>query len=96
MFAYQNSNTRLVANPTEQELNELIKEAQINILPSFNVTGIKIKLMNALYNGRHCITNDAAIEWYRPAGNLHYCRPTLIHLKKILKRFLIAPSQMKI
>ena len=51
-----------MANPSEQELDELIKEAQVNILPSFNATGIKIKLLNALYNGRHCITNEAAID----------------------------------
>jgi hypothetical protein len=56
---HQNTNFRLVPNPTEEELNELIKGAQINILPSFNATGIKIKLLNALYNGRHCIINDA-------------------------------------
>ncbi|MEO6329766.1 MAG: mannosyltransferase, partial [Ginsengibacter sp.] len=37
-------------------------KAHINILPSFNSTGIKIKLLNALFNGRHCIVNAAAID----------------------------------
>ncbi len=42
-------------------MTELIREAQINILPSFNTTGIKIKLLNAIFNGRHCLVNPAAI-----------------------------------
>ena len=51
----------LIENPQEQEMKDLIARAQINILPSFNDTGIKLKLLNALYNGRHCIVNEAAI-----------------------------------
>ena len=43
-------------------MNELICNAQINVLPSFSSTGIKIKLLNALFNGRHCIVNNAAID----------------------------------
>jgi hypothetical protein len=31
------------------------------VLPSFNNTGIKLKLINALYNGRHCVVNDNAV-----------------------------------
>ena len=54
-------NTCLVANPTEKEMQDLIIKAQINVLPSFNKTGIKLKLLNALFNGRHCVVNNAAI-----------------------------------
>ncbi len=42
-------------------MKELITEAQINILPSFNITGIKLKLLNAIFNGRHCLVNTASI-----------------------------------
>jgi hypothetical protein len=52
----------LVGNPAEDEMKDLIAKAQINILPSFNETGIKLKLINALFNGRHCVVNDAAVE----------------------------------
>ena len=38
-------------------MQDLIAKAQVNILPSFNCTGVKLKLLNALYNGRHCIVN---------------------------------------
>jgi len=58
----QNKNINLIANPSEVQMNDLISNAQINILLSFNSTGIKIKLLNALFNGRHCITNKAIID----------------------------------
>lgn len=54
-------NATLVPDPSEPKLNELINAAQINILPSFNKTGIKLKLLNALYNGRYCIVNKEAV-----------------------------------
>jgi glycosyltransferase involved in cell wall biosynthesis len=52
----------LIANPSEEEMQDLIAKAQVNILPSFNCTGIKLKLLNALYNGRHVIVNQDAVE----------------------------------
>ena len=52
----------LIPNPSEEELQDLIAKAQVNILPSFNCTGIKLKLLNALFNGRHCIVNQDAVE----------------------------------
>ena len=60
-LAHLNCHTCLIANPGEDEIKDLISKAQVNILPSFNETGVKLKLLNALYNGRHCVVNDAAI-----------------------------------
>lgn len=54
--------TCLVANPGEKEMQEMIEKAQMHILPSYNDTGIKIKLLNALYNGRHCLVNSQAVD----------------------------------
>ena len=54
--------TCLVADPSEKEMNDLIQKAHINILPSFNNTGFKIKLLHALYTGRHCVVNPAGVE----------------------------------
>lgn len=51
----------VVSNPSWEEMQDMIGKAQINILPSFNNTGIKLKLLNVLYNGRHCITNEATV-----------------------------------
>ena len=55
-------NVLVEANPSTLRMSELISGAQINILPSFNNTGIKIKLLNALFNGRHCLVNNNADE----------------------------------
>lgn len=49
-------------NPSNTEMQQLIADAQIHLLPSFNATGIKIKLLNALYNGRFCLTNIAMVK----------------------------------
>lgn len=57
-----NSHTCLVSNPDDDEMKDLIAKAQINILPSFNETGIKLKLLNALFNGRHCVVNPATVD----------------------------------
>jgi glycosyltransferase involved in cell wall biosynthesis len=51
----------LVANPSNEEMLDLIEKAQINILPSFNNTGIKLKLLFAVFNGRHCIANATGV-----------------------------------
>ena len=53
---------RLIENPSEEEMAELIRNAHIHLLPSFNTTGIKIKLLNALFNGRFIITNAASLQ----------------------------------
>lgn len=53
--------TCMVANPTDTEINDLVQKAHINILPSFSKTGIKIKLLHALFEGRHCVANESMI-----------------------------------
>lgn len=60
-LAHQQTHTCLVANPADDEMRDLIAKAQVNILPSFNETGVKLKLLNALFNGRHCLVNHAAV-----------------------------------
>ncbi len=57
----KNKNFTLVADPGEKQMQDIISKAHMHVLPSFNNTGIKIKLLNALYNGRHCVVNDAMI-----------------------------------
>lgn len=49
-------------NPSERRMKELIKDAHINILPVFRQAGMKLKLLNALYNGRFCLTNTIMVE----------------------------------
>ena len=48
----------LIANPEESIMNKLISEAQVNILLTFQETGLKLKLLNTLYKGRYCLVNS--------------------------------------
>ena len=55
-------NIRLIDAPDDVMLSKLIAEAQVHMLPSMNTTGVKIKLLHVLFNGKFCITNKAGIE----------------------------------
>jgi glycosyltransferase involved in cell wall biosynthesis len=68
-MAHRQNHTCLVANPSEADMLELIRKAQVNILPAFNDTGIKLKLINALYHGRHCLANNAGVD----GSGLNHC-----------------------
>ncbi len=63
-MAHLFQHTCLVADPSDAELNDLIRKAHINILPSFNknITGIRLKLLHVLFEGRHCITHEAMVK----------------------------------
>lgn len=60
-FIARFDNAKLIADPSVEKLRSLIADAQCNVLPSFNKTGIKLKIINALFHGRHCIVNSAAV-----------------------------------
>jgi glycosyltransferase involved in cell wall biosynthesis len=47
----------IVANPDKEEMDSLIADAHINVLPAINSTGVKLKIVTALYQSRFCITN---------------------------------------
>jgi hypothetical protein len=56
------SDVELIANPDDSELFDLIRNAHINILVTFQATGLKLKLLNTLYNGRYCLVNDEMVK----------------------------------
>jgi hypothetical protein len=51
------ANCKLVANPSQHEMEVLIQEAHIHVLPTFQATGMKLKLLYALFSGRHVLVN---------------------------------------
>jgi glycosyltransferase involved in cell wall biosynthesis len=55
-------NIVLKDNIPTREIDELIRKAQLNVLPTFQATGIKLKLLAALYNGRHCLVNSPMVK----------------------------------
>jgi CO dehydrogenase/acetyl-CoA synthase epsilon subunit len=52
---------KLKANINTQDIDELIRTAQINVLPTFQATGIKLKLLAALFTGRYCVVNSPMV-----------------------------------
>jgi hypothetical protein len=51
-------NVELIPNPSQAEMEALIANAQINVLVTFQATGLKLKLLNTLYNGRWMLVNS--------------------------------------
>ncbi len=56
--AASKNNIKVLSNPSPEQMQNLIQDAQINVLPSVTDTGIKIKLIHALFSGRHCLVNQ--------------------------------------
>lgn len=56
------NNIELRANISTEEIYKLVKEAQINVLPTFQSTGIKLKLLTSLFNGRYCVVNSPMVD----------------------------------
>lgn len=55
-------NIDLFDNLNSDEINEMLHKARINILPTFQSTGIKLKLLAALFNGGHCLVNRKMVD----------------------------------
>jgi glycosyltransferase involved in cell wall biosynthesis len=55
-------NVTLYEYLTPEKIHELIRDAQCNVLPTFQATGIKLKLLAALHAGRTCIVNGPMVE----------------------------------
>jgi hypothetical protein len=52
------NNVTVLANLTEEEMNLQISQSQINLLLTKQATGLKLKLLNSLYQGKFCLVND--------------------------------------
>lgn len=56
-LAAKQPNIFLVDSPSEEGMKQLIMDAQIHLLMTFQGTGLKLKLLHVLYLGRHVIVN---------------------------------------
>jgi hypothetical protein len=66
----QFTHIQLISNPAQEEMETMIRNAQICILPTFQDTGLKLKLLASLFSGRFCIANSAMIH---KTGLEHLC-----------------------
>lgn len=53
---------QLIENVSTKEIDQLITHAHVNVIPTFQPTGIKLKLINVLYKGRFVLANHAMID----------------------------------
>tara|TARA_B110000037_G_scaffold58902_1_gene71896 strand:- start:31285 stop:32418 length:1134 start_codon:yes stop_codon:yes gene_type:complete len=51
-------NVELIPTPSIEVMDALIRNSQVNLLMTFQQTGIKLKLLHALESGQHIIMND--------------------------------------
>ena len=56
--AKQIDNIKIIANPDDAEMKAIISEAHINLLLTDQATGLKLKLLNSLYQGKFCVVNN--------------------------------------
>jgi hypothetical protein len=66
----QFAHIQLVSNPENEQMEALIQDAQISLLPTFQDTGLKLKLLASLFSGRFCIANSPMIH---KTGLEHLC-----------------------
>jgi hypothetical protein len=55
-------NVKLIPNPDDETMFGLIRNAQVNVLVTFQKTGLKLKLLNTLFKGRFCLVNSAMVQ----------------------------------
>ncbi|NNM15420.1 MAG: glycosyltransferase [Bacteroidia bacterium] len=58
----ENENIELKENIPSKEMLGYMQGAHMHILPTFQATGMKLKLISALFNGRYCVVNSEMIE----------------------------------
>lgn len=51
----------LYSNLQTDEIAEMTRNAQVNVVPTFQATGIKLKLINVLYQGRFVLANTPMV-----------------------------------
>ncbi|MEZ4804119.1 MAG: glycosyltransferase [Bacteroidia bacterium] len=58
----KHSHINLIDNWNNEQIMDAVANAHINVLPTFQATGIKLKLLNALYSGRFCLVNPTMVD----------------------------------
>jgi hypothetical protein len=89
-FIARFDNAKLVSDPSVEKMRSLIADAQCNVLPSFNNTGIKLKIINALFHGRHCIVNNAAVRGSGVESVCHIAKNAQ-QFRETVRKFSVLP-----
>ena len=74
------SHIQLIINPGNDQMESLIQDAQLTVIPTFQDTGLKLKLLASLFSGRYCIANSKMIHH---TGLEHLCHLADTHIDMI-------------
>lgn len=85
-----NNNIEIKTKLNSEEMYSLIENAQINVLPTFQSTGIKLKLITALYKGRHCIVNTPMV-YKTELESLCTVADSPLEMKQRISEFFVTP-----
>ena len=55
----------LERSPSQERMEQLVREAHIHLLVTAQATGIKLKLVSAIYSGRHVVVNPMMVNGTR-------------------------------
>ncbi|MFM2157456.1 MAG: hypothetical protein RL516_2205, partial [Bacteroidota bacterium] len=77
------NNIRFIKNPSFEEITDLIANARVIAIPTFQSTGIKLKLIDSLYKGQYVIVNEAMIEGF-PVPELTLPAKNAEEMKKLI------------
>lgn len=56
------SNIKVIADPDDSAMKDLIRKAHCCILPTFQSTGLKLKLLVSLFQGKHVLVNPPMVD----------------------------------
>ena len=80
-------NIKFIHLNNQEQLNDLLDRAHINVLPTFQKTGIKLKLINSLFNSRFCIVNPDMVDG-TGLESLCYIAKTKMDFKKQIVKLI--------
>lgn len=55
-------NVKIIANPDDTTMSQLVSNAHINLIHSILPQGFKLKLLHSLFKGRHCLCNQLVVQ----------------------------------
>ena len=87
------ANAEIIHDPSGETMERLLREAHINLLLTFQPTGIKLKLLNALWKGQgHCIVNSDMLHGNSLGTLCHRADTTQDILAAIRRLATVSPS----
>lgn len=91
-LAHFYQHTCLIANPAPECLNDLIRKAQVIVMPSFDESVSSYNISESLYSCRHCITNETALSNNELQGLCHIAKDPG-QFKSIIRKLFQKPLQ---